>query len=270
MDDQNIHVNSIPDRFMVELLDRSELRLGISRELCNTYEEKYGYKFYLLPPVIPGELIRERVESFPDNDPGARPGILIGNLWSQRWLERLRSLTRETGYKIDWYGNPRDGSISPDWSTKDEIELQREGITVKGYLPETQLVDYLRAAPYAVIPTGESDEPSDRPEIAKLSLPSRLPFIVATSNTPIIVLGRTDSVAARFVNYFGIGKVAGYAPDNFQSAVEQVCQLENQLKFRERAAGIASVFSSAGIANWIWQSLACGNPIDSRFEDLIP
>uniref|UniRef100_UPI0018E51664 hypothetical protein n=1 Tax=Cyanothece sp. BG0011 TaxID=2082950 RepID=UPI0018E51664 len=51
MDDQNIYVNNISDELTRELLEKSDLCLGISRNLCQAYEQKYQKRFWFLPPV---------------------------------------------------------------------------------------------------------------------------------------------------------------------------------------------------------------------------
>lgn len=193
-----------------------------------------------------------------------RRGIIIGNIWSPAWLERLRAITRATGIQLDWYSKP-----NRDWLKFEEETLQQDGINFRSYLPEAELVIPLRQAPYAVVPTGIEDADDDRPEIAKLSLPSRISFIAA-GNTPIIVVGRRDSVAAKFVEDFEIGVVCDYDPEDFRRAVEYVCSSQVQQIMREQAATLAISLSADGIDQWIWNSLAQGKPIDSRFENLKP
>jgi FkbM family methyltransferase len=264
MDDQNIYVPSIPDVEMRELLTKSAIRFGISRELCDAYEDKYGLPFHFLPPVVPARVIQRQ-------EPGlvealdTKPGILLGNLWSQLWLDRLRVVTRETGVRLDWYGNPRR-----DWIKFQDAELQRDGITLRGYVPEDALIASLRRCPFAVVPTGIADTPEDRPELTRLSLPSRLIHITATGNVPVIVVGRPDSAAARFVKAFRIGAVCGYDAASFRDAVDLVRRPEVQMEMRRRASAIAASFSAEGLDDWIWRSVDEGQPHDMRFESLMP
>ena len=42
------------------------------------------------------------------------------------------------------------------------------------------------------------------------------------------------------------------------------------LAMRKRALAAAGRFTDSGAAEWIWQSLARGEPIDQRYEDLLP
>ncbi len=213
MDDQNIFAQGIPDDYMRELLEKSDLRLGISRELCEAYEQKYNLKFWFLPPVVNADLIQTRsvfpIEKLrqPDSFP---PGVLIGNIWSQQWLDQLRNLTRQSDIKIEWYGNP-----NRSWLKFEEAGLQKDGIAYKGFFPEDKLVKTLRRSAYAVILTGTTDDSQDRPELARLSLPSRITYLVAVANIPLIVIGSRDTAAARFVENMRLGVVCDYTPDSF-------------------------------------------------------
>ncbi|MBF2047643.1 MAG: beta-1,6-galactofuranosyltransferase [Elainella sp. C42_A2020_010] len=265
MDDQNIYARNIPDRYIRELLAKSDLCLGISRELCQAYQQKYQVQFWWLPPVIPGKFIQPQSQLLSSDRLATQRGIIVGNIWSPAWLNRLRGLTRTTSIPLDWYGKP-----NRNWLKFEDHELQQDGITFRGYLPETELVAPLRQAPYAVVPTGAGDDDDDRPEIAKLSLPSRISFITAAGNTPILVVGRRDSVAAKFVEEFEIGVVCSYDANEFQDAVEYLCSAQVQQIMRSRIAELASALSADGIGEWIWNSLAHGRPINTRFEDLKP
>ncbi len=263
MDDQNILVDHIPDNNMEELLARSDLRLGISRELCRAYEAKYGHQFWFLPPVVSPDLVQTQPQPLhhqPDRPP---TGVLIGNIWSQRWLDQLRQITEKTGHSIHWYGQP-----NRDWLHFDTTELARQGIQFKGYYPEHRLVEALRQADYGLILTGSSEAPQDRPELAQLSLPSRLPYLIAVANLPILVMGSTDTAVARFVAEFGLGLVCDYSPESFEQAVNTLGRVEQQQQCRQRAAYLAPTLAANKIDNWIWRSLEKGQPINLRFEQL--
>lgn len=264
MDDQNIYSSEIEDKLMQELLTKSSLRLAISSEIRDAYESKYGLKFYMLPPVVPNQLIRSDVVIPNSQQTGEKEGIIVGNIWGQSWLKLLRKTIRTSGLKLTWYGH-----------VPQELEVYKEaiiedGINVCGYLPEDDLATQLRNYSYTVLPTGMLDQEDDRHWIAKLSLPSRLPFILATSHTPIIVLGSPDTAAARFVKRFKIGVVAEYNPESFQEAVNYITQPEVQLSMRQHAAQIAPILAADGISDWIWQSLELGCAYDQRFEELLP
>ncbi|MFM7876405.1 MAG: beta-1,6-galactofuranosyltransferase, partial [Microcystis panniformis] len=256
MDDQNVYVNAVEDEAVQNLLDSSDLILGISLPLCQTYEKKYGQKIWFIPPVVESYLFPPEIV-MPDL---MGRGILIGNIWSQNWLEKLRHLCRESQIKIDWYGSP-----NRQWLQFQEEELAEDGIFFRGYLPPADLVNPLRQAPFALVPTGSSPEEQDRPEIARLSLPSRIPFIVAAANTPILVVGQEDSAAAQFVQEFGLGSVCDYAAASFLTEIAKLRIYNYQLKLRQASHQLAKSLKADHFDDWLWRSLEQGQPIDDRF-----
>ena len=268
MDDQNIYDDTIPDEVMRSFLEKSDLRLGIGTELCEAYENKYGLTFWTVPPVVEEKFIQKGIQEPSPVLQASRHGILIGNIWRQAWLDNLRTLVRNSSTKIDWYGKP-----NRDWLFFQDDELVSDGIDLKGFFQpfspeEAQLVELLRTFPYTIIPSaGYEDEGQ---ELARLSLPSRIPFIVATSNVPIIILGRKDSAAANFVERFGLGVACDYNIEDFRKAVDYVCNPENQMRIRQKGADLANALSADGLADWIWRSLQVKEPIDLKFKDLYP
>jgi hypothetical protein len=82
-------------------------------------------------------------------------------------------------------------------------------------------------------------------------------------------LGNRQTGAARFVEHLGIGAVADYDRQAFVEAVNYITQPEVNLMMRKQALVASARFSDAGAAEWIWQSLARGEAIDRRYEDLI-
>ena len=266
MDDQNIYVPHIPDHHIRELLEKSDLRLGISPELCQAYEEKYKLKFWFLPALVTPELIQTD-PFFPLNPQATTgalpPGVIIGNIWSQQWLNRLRHLTQVTGIKVHWYGNP-----NRDWLNFSETDLERDGITFKGFCAEEELIAILRQAPYALVLTGSSEESQDRPELAKLSLPSRITYLTAVANLPLVLIGSGETAAARFIETMGVGLVCDYTPSSFEQAVTTICSADQQSRFRQRAAYLAPSLSAEHMDRWIWRSLERGHPINHRFDQL--
>jgi len=267
MDDNNLHgVDGIPDTLMAEALSKASLRIAISPEMQRAYETKYRLKFWILPPVVSPELISQSINVAQSHTCSEVSGVLVGNIWRQEWLERLLDTMRGTGAKVDWFCNSR----SPGWLSFDENELLRAGITLRDPLPEADLVAAIRDRPFALMPSGVGDGTSGAEAIAAYSLPSRVPFIVATCNTPIIVLGKKASAVARFVTRFGVGTVCDYTRDAFRAAVEMVRKAEVQASMRRKAFEIGKHFSAAGIYDWIWESTERGRPIDDRYEALMP
>ena len=261
MDDNNIHARGIPDDLMREALQKASLRLAISPELRDAYERKYQLKFWVVPPVVNAEAVQTspRIPTGPLAQ--ARRGVLIGSIWSRAWLDLLRTTIRESGLKVDWYGNAK-----ASWLKASPRDLERDGITDCGFLPEPELTTKVKEYPFALVPSGTLDAQDDRPEIAKLSLPTRMPYLLAVCNTPLIVLGSTQTAAARFLTRFEFGTVCPYDPKALQQAVLRICQPEEQLRLRSTAAQHSPLFSATGLADWIWDALESGAPKDERFE----
>jgi hypothetical protein len=263
MDDNNIGAHGIPDDLFREALGRAQLRLGISPEIRSAYQDKFGLPFFVLPPLVN----REHVLSEPILPEAAfverRPGALIGNVWSQKWLERLRGTVRSSGVKLHWYGNTR-----APWLDYSEDELAEDGILTIGFLPEEDLIEKLRWHPFALIPSGSLDEQDDRPELARLSLPSRIPYLAAVANLPLIVLGSPETAAGHFVQRFGLGMVCPYESAALRETALRICTPEAQGHHRRQAAAIGSSFTLDNPGEWLWRSLAAGAPIDDRFAAL--
>jgi hypothetical protein len=266
MDDQNLCVNGIPDSTMTELLAKSSLRLAISPEMCAGYEAKYGRKIWFMPPLAPARLIPQQLNQVPEQILHGKTSLILGNIWGQHWLSLLRETVRGSGITLRWYNN---GQFP--WLTCSKGRLASDGIVPQEGPPDSddRLVEILRQAPFVVVPSGTLEASDDRQFIAKLSFPSRIPYILATSHTPILVLGHPDTAAARAVTRFGIGMVAPYERRAFLGAVETITRPDLNLAMRRAAFRLSLRFADAGAAGWLWQSLAKGEPVDSRYEDLL-
>jgi hypothetical protein len=264
MDDQNVCADGISDELMGELLAKSRLRLAISPELSTVYGLKYGCRMSYMPPLVPAGLVPSRLV-LPPPDTVDRHGIIIGNIWGSRWLELLRNTVRDSGVTLTWHCN---GEFR--WLPCGKDDLIAASILPRDPLPEDELVRTLRKTRFAVIPSGVLDESDDRRFIAQLSLPSRIPYMMAVSQIPILVLGSRNTGAARFVEQFGIGVVAGYQREAFVEAVDYITRPEVNLEMRQKALALASRFTDIGAAEWIWQSLTRGEPVDGRYEALMP
>jgi hypothetical protein len=265
MDDQNICTgDGIPDGLMSELLAKSRLRLAISPELKRAYETKYDHKVWYMPPLVPARFIPSRLIA-PPAGKGRLEGVIIGNIWGAQWVNLLRDTVRHSDIKLHWYSN---GGFRWLPCTKDS--LIADSIIPCDPPQDDPLIEILRSSRFAVVPSGTLDENDDRRFLAQLSLPSRMPFMMAASHIPILVLGNRQTGAARFVEHFGIGLVANYDRQAFVEAVSYITRPEVNLEMRRRALVASGRFSDAGAAEWIWQSLARGQPIDLRYEDLVP
>jgi hypothetical protein len=265
MDDQNVCTrDGIPDDLMTELLAKSRLRLAISPEMAAAYENKFGHKMWFLPPLVPARLIPSRVVMPPAGEKSSE-GVIIGNIWGAKWVNLLRETVRDSGFRLRWYCN---GEFR--WLPCGKDSLIEDSIIPCDPLKDDPLVEMLRAAPFAVLPSGTLDEDDDRRFLARLSLPSRVPYMMATAHIPILVLGNRQTAAARFVERMGIGVAADYYRKSFVEAASYLTRPDINLAMRKQALVASARFSDAGAAEWIWQSLARGEPVDRRYQDLIP
>lgn len=262
MDDNNIFSHGIADELMQEVLSKSELRLAISPEMRDAYEAKYNLKFFILPPVVASNSVQTCPHIPSGQKVQERTGVLVGNIWSRNWLEQLRQTVRSAGLRLDWYGN-----ASANWLKTNPADLRKDGIVDCGFLPERELTARVRDYPYALIPSGSLDEKGDRPEIARLSLPTRMPYLMAALNMPMIVLGSPNTGAARFLERFGVGRTTPYHGEGLRQTVEEICQPATQVALRRRAADRGTLFGAANLDDWIWRSLEQGEPCDERFEE---
>jgi len=262
MDDNNVFAHGISDELMRELLSKSDLRLAISPEMRNEYEKKHNLKFWVLPPVVAPNSIATQSTPYPGKFFESKTGILIGSLWSGAWLRQLRAAVRQSGLQVHWYGNSNAA-----WLREDTKGLERDGIIDCGFIPEAELTKKLKDFPYAIIPTGTLDADDDRQEISRLSLPSRMTYLTAIANMPLLVVGSPETAAAKFIQRFKVGTVCEYDGEKLRTVVEQICLPNSQAELRKNAADSAAVFSAKGVGSWIWESLEIGQAVDNRYEN---
>lgn len=260
MDDGNIHQPSISDELMKEILDKAHLRLAIGPEMRDAYEQKFGQKIWVVPPVVPAAYIG-KVKA--PSQSAANNCVLVGNIWSAGWLAELRRAARRSGIIIHWYGNSAR-HIPP----AEEAEWARDGIHARGFVEEQQLLNCLQEYSFAIVPVGSSNSRDTHQWQAELSIPSRIPFLMAVANIPIMVLSAKENPAANFVRRFGIGEVCDFEPKNIRATVTEISSPQAQQKYRANAARVAEAFSAGGVGDWIWRSLELGMPCDEKFESL--
>lgn len=264
MDDNNVEASGIPDAAVRELLARSALRLAISPELRDAYEAKFGVRIWLVPPLVPPRVVHRGEPAVPADEVLARRrGIMVGNIWCSGWLELLRRTVRGSGIELDWYSNGGMPLGVPD------EDLAADGIRSRGSAPEAELVELLRHAAFVVVPSGTLDARDERRGIARFSLPSRIPFVLAAAHAPVLVLGHGDTAAARFVRIHGVGAHAPYEREAFVAAVGEICRADRQAAARAQAARLGPIFSAEGAQDWLWRSLARGRAADDRYERLV-
>jgi hypothetical protein len=262
MDDQNVATHNLSDNLMREFLERCSLRLVTHPELRYAYESKYQLPFHILPAIAPAQLVATDALASPVFD-GRRRGAMIGSFWEQSWFDRLCSELAECGWEIDWFGNNK----SP-WLDLSPQSLAKAGIEAHGIVPEPHLATELQKYPFVIVPVSALDDQESNPGVASLSLPGRILFALATSHTPILVVGSSRTCAARFVTHFGVGEVAPYESAEIGRAMERLSMPEKQERMRSRATSLAAALSDEGVADWLQRSIKQGGPADDRFERL--
>lgn len=267
MDDKNVCADGIDDGLMARLLEKSRLRLVISPEMRDQYAAKYKLAFYVVPPLVPESLLR-RAPVFPPPDVELHHGVLLGNVWGQRWLDMLRTCLRGSGFAVDWYCNQKN----PAGLTFDRGEMARDGIIFHEPVTESELPALLARYPFALVPTDtlDGDSPPSVRAIAELSLPSRIPTMIAMAHLPVLVVGSPATCGARFVIRFGLGEVVAYEQSEIVAALARLTTDTEQSAIRGRAAKLAGELSAEGSGNWIWRSLEQGEPCDMRYEQMMP
>ena len=287
MDDQCLYEDEIPFALMQEALGKSGLTFVISPEMRDEYEQRFGKRVFILPPVVPENMIckdtgnvqlseksksnthpLKRLSRFirrkPQQKTESKRGIIIGNIWDEKWLEKLQGTIRNSGFEVDWYSNNPDAIML----SKQKDQLGSSGIHLQKPLWGDDLVNELRQRPFAIMPSGMLGPDEDRESLARLSLPSRLPFVMSVSQIPIVVLGSRETAAAQFVERFSLGRVIDYDLQQFKEAAEFVLRPEVQQDIRSRAGSLATSFSASGLAGWIDDSIRLKQPVDNRFESL--
>jgi hypothetical protein len=266
MDDKNVCADGISDSLMRELLDKSSLRLVIGPEMRDAYEKKYGISFWVMPPVVSDYMVKREVT--PPANMHPRRGVLLGNIWGQRWLDMLRQIFRGGSIRVDWYCN----QVNPPGLDFDRAELAADGIIQQDPIAEEDLPRILADYSFAVVPTDTLDgmSPPAVRAIAELSLPSRMVTMMATSHTPMLVIGSPATCAASFVERFDLGCTVPYERAAVSAAIESLLSPGRQADIRARAAGLSGRFTAANADEWIWRSLEAGRPITTDYEDLMP
>ncbi len=255
MDDQNVIAREVGNGVVRRLVEASDLCLGISREMGAGYGGKYGRKFWWLPPVVNAS---RRVDG--SKVEGRRRCALVGNFWSARQLADFRAMVRGSGWTVDWFGRGPDAT----WLNCDAAELAADGIVVRGFLPDAELIERLRAFHFAVVPSGRMDADDDKLSFAAMSFPSRLVYLFTQVGLPVLLVGNGVSAAGRFIKATSTGLVVGYDQGEFTVAAERLVGAGDE--YREAVRAAAEIFVLPEGGEWIWRSLAAGRAVDDRFE----
>ena len=261
MDDQNVFSSHVPDHWVESLLRVSDLCLGISSEMCAAYQHKYHRKFHLLPPLV--ERAEPLVPCYWKSEPDTPLKVaMIGNVWTADRFMQLRKLLRSADLHVDWYGN---GSAA-SWLPGTPEEWEADNIHCLGHLPEEDLVASLAAYPCILVPSGSLDQDDDNRSFSRLSLPSRLIFLHARTDTPVLLLGSRESAAGHFILNLGTGLCSTYQVEDLR---RQLARLQDQTEHRKLRQAIrrwAPHFILPDGGQWLWESLARRAPLPAAFD----
>lgn len=262
MDDQVLHSRAVPQELAQRLFAASDLRLAISAEMIAEYSAWFQCDFGLLPPIV-----TTRDDEAPNHwtarADSARHCVMVGNIWSAKQFEQLRTFTRAAGLKVDWFGN-----ANVSWLPQDKSALEADGIYCRGFLPESELARQLAGYPFVLLPSGTLDGTEDNEWLTRLSLPSRMVFIVTKTFTPMLVLGSERTAAARFVEQFGLGVSSNYDANEAVAKIEQLTTTTSRATFLANAQRVAPHFLMPGCGEWIWRSLAAKRALPTPFGRL--
>ena len=252
MDDRNVLIPDNDDELLEELFRRSSLRLAISSELQMAYSIKFNHDFDVMPPIVVNRDAR-RTNRWTTKLRPANHCALVGNVWTEGQMKQLAGFVARTGLVVDWYGRQASAVFAAP------------GIRMMGFVPESDLADCLSEYPFVLVPSGMLDGSEDNEWLTRLSLPSRIVFLLQTQ-TPILVLGSKDTCASRHVAQLGIGRSMAYshpAPAEVLREFTAPAARARHLKNAERAAD-GFVMPEAG--RWIWDSTDAGRALDAPFH----
>jgi FkbM family methyltransferase len=263
MDDNCLKNGGIGRRIMAEAIERSSALFAISPELKRQYQSEFRKPMAVLPPLVAPSMIRVRPAK-PPKTPGA---VMIGNVWSIDLLDKTSRAVEASGLQVDWYASNPDlwtGSLT-------SAVLAGRGIRVIDEKSPERISAAVTAAACVLVPSDSGDSGAHEAALGAMSLPTRMPFVLATSGTPMIVLGRSGTAAGHFVERFAIGKVVPYDGAALRAAFHELSEAETQQAMRARAAAAAPNFSFKGAADFVFDAIASnGRWVDDRFETLLP
>ncbi len=244
MDDRNILVPANDDHVLAELFRVSSLRLAISSELQMAYAIKYDHVFEVLPPIVTDRAARRQNRWTPKLRP-AMHAALVGSVWTAGQLQQLVRFVARSGLTLDWFGRPP----SQDFAAA--------GINALGFVPENELADRLTEYPFVVVPSGTLDGTEGNEWLTRLSLPSRIVFLLQTQ-TPVLVLGSPQTCASRHVAHLGIGRVMPYHHPDPAKLIREFTLPAARAGYLASAARAADGFVMPDAGRWIWDSLEAG------------
>lgn len=263
MDDQNVYHSAVPDHWVADLLAASDLRLAISPEMVEAYTDKYRQPIELLPPVLNQAALLTPCYWQPE--PGEMLRVaMVGNVWTNSGFAQLRELARSIPFEIDWYGKGAQAS----WLSGDPEAWEKDHIHCMGFYPEEDLIASLASYPFILIPSGQLDATDDNQSFSRLSLPSRLIFLHASTDAPVLLLGSPETAAGKFISRLQTGLCA--RPGDFMSQVERLLEpsFRARLQANIRRAAPSLILKKGG--RWLWDSLELGAVAEAPFQTIFP
>jgi len=268
MDDNCLFSDGLKHDELAELLTSADALFAISSELQTAYQDSFRRKFWVVPPLVKDSLIRA-APSAPWSRPagGAIEAVMLGNVWHTDWLRALADTISGSGVRLTWLPSNEPGGPGAAGLTVEE--LGEAGITVKTGASTAEQIAAAETAAFVVVPTGTFAERGHALAIAKLSLPSRMPFVMATSNSPLLVVGHPMSGAAGFVKRFDLGDTSPYRRESFTAAAQALAEPKRQREVRERAFALSHDFTVSGTWRYLRDTtFAKGRPTEDRFQRL--
>jgi len=255
MDDRNVLIPENDDAILGELFARSSLRLAISSELQMAYTIKYDHDFELMPPIVVDRSARRQNRWTPKVRPATHVA-LVGSIWTDLQLKQLLRFVVRARLTVDWFG--RQAST----------DLSNAGVNAMGFVSEQELADRLVDYPLVLVPSGMLDGTEQNEWLTRLSLPSRICFLLQTQ-TPCLVLGSKDTCASRHIMHLGIGRVIPYNDPDPQKAIAEMTDPAARAKMLRAAAAAADGFVMPEAGRWIWDSTDQGAALPAPFHEFM-
>ena len=261
MDDQTIHARGIRKETARRMFQAARLRLVISPEMQAAYERQFGLPFTVMPPLLTSADGRLDNQWRPSRSAPVR-AALVGNVWSAQQFAQLRRFVRSSGLQLDWFGNAKARGLPAD-----PKEYEADGIFARGFLPESELARKLVDYPFVVVPSGQLDGTETNEWLTRLSLPSRMVFIMGRTMTPMLVIGHPATAASQFVSRFGLGAVVPYDAADPREAIRPLLEAELRQGILANIRRCADKFVQPDAGEWIWRSLEAGRALPAPFLD---
>ena len=263
MDDCCLERDGIPRELMAEAIDRATALFAISPELKRRYQFEFRKALTVVPPLVAASMVCTSASPVPTQ----RRLVVIGNVWSVGMLDRMSRVVAAAGLTVEWLSSNPRAALDPLMAAR----LAERGIMIGDGSDPDAVREAVVSATAVIVPSDPGDAGTHEAALGTMSLPSRMPFVLATAGTPMIVLARPATVAGAFVERFGVGRVVPYDGAALRAAVEDVERPEVQMKIRSRSAELAEKFSFAGVNDFIFDTILAGGRWSSdRFEVVLP